>query len=50
MTFESIILHGYKDFETTEPVGFGDGCTVSAIGFGKVKVTTQLHNGERVVC
>ena len=38
------------DFETPEPVGLGDGCTVSAIGVCKVKVTTQLHNGERVVC
>ena len=50
MTFESSILHTYKDFETSEPVGLGDGRTVSAIGVGKVKVTTQLHNGERVVC
>ena len=52
MTFESSILHGYKDFETPEPVGLGDGCTytVSATGVGKVKVTTQLHSDERVVC
>ena len=50
MTFESSVLHAYKDFETPEPVGLGDGRTVSAIGVGKVKVTTQLHNGERVVC
>ena len=28
----------------------GDGHTVSAIGVGKVKVITQLHNGERVDC
>ena len=45
MTFESSILHAYKDFETSEPVGLEDGRTVSAIGVGKVKVTTQLHNG-----
>ena len=50
MTFESSILHAYKDFETPEPVGLGDGHTVSAIGVGEVKITTQLHNGERVVC
>ena len=50
MTFESRILHTYKDFETPEPVGLEDGRKVSAIGVGKVKVTTQLHNGERVVC
>ena len=50
MTFESSILHGYKDFETQESVGLGDGCTVSATGVGKVKVITQLHSGERVFC
>ena len=50
MTFESSVLHNYKDFETPEPVGLGDCCTVSAIGVGKVKVITQLHNGKRVVC
>ena len=50
MTFESSILHAYKDFETPEPVGLGDGRTVSAIGVGKVKVITQPHNGESVVC
>ena len=31
-------------------LGLGMGRTVSANGVGKVKVTTQLHNGERVVC
>ena len=46
MTFESSILHAYNDFETPEPVGQGDGPMVSAIGVGKVKVTTQLHNSE----
>ena len=35
MTFESTILHDYKDFEAPEPVGLGDGRTVSAIGVGK---------------
>ena len=50
MTFESTILHDYKDFEAPEPVGLGDGRTVSAIGVGKVKVITQLHNGRTVVC
>ena len=43
-------MHACKDFETPEPVGLGDGRMVSTIGIGKVKVTTQLHNGERVVC
>ena len=52
MTFESNVLHDYKDFETPELVGLGDGHTVSAIGVGKVKVIThsQLHNGKSVVC
>ena len=50
MTFESTILHDYKDFEAPEPVGLGNGRTVSAIGVGKVKVIAQLHNGRSVVC
>ena len=50
MTFESTILHDYKDFEAPEPVGLGDGRTVSAIRVGKVKVITQLHNGRSVIC
>ena len=50
MTFESSILHAYKDLDTPEPVGLGNGRMVSAIGVGKVKVTKQPHNGESVVC
>ena len=50
MIFESSVLHENKDIEAPEPVGRGDGRTVLAIGVGKVKVITQLHNGERVVC
>ena len=50
MPFESNILHDYKNFEAPEPVGLGDGRTVSAIGVGEVKVITQLHNGRSVVC
>ena len=50
MTFESSVFHDSKDFEAPEPVGLGDGHTVSAIGVGKVKVITQLHNGDRVIC
>ena len=50
MTFECSVLHNYKNFEAPEPVGLGDGHTVSAVGVGKVKVITQLYNGERVVC
>ena len=50
MTFECNVLHDYKNFKAPEPVGLGDGHTVSAVGVGKVKVITQLHNGERVVC
>ena len=50
MTFESNVLHDYKDFEAPKLVGLGDDYTVSAIGVGKVKVITQLHNGKSVVC
>ena len=38
MTFEKYVLHSYKEFETPEPVGLGDGRTVTALGMGKVKV------------
>lgn len=41
MTFESSVLHDYKDLEAPEPVGLGDCRTVSAVGIGKVKVITQ---------
>ena len=34
MTFESNVLHDYKDFETPELVRLGDSHTVSAIGVG----------------
>ena len=50
MTFECNVLHDYKNLEAREPVGLGDGHTISAIGVGKNEVITQLHNGERVVC
>ena len=50
MTFEKNVLQGYSEFEASEPVGLGDGCTVAALGVGKIKVTTQLYNGEIVGC
>ena len=50
MTFESNVVHDYKDFETPELVGLGNGHTVSAIGVDKIKVIAQLHNGKSVVC
>ena len=46
ITFECSALHDYKNFETPELVRLDDGHAVSAIGVGKVKVITQLHNGE----
>ena len=49
MTFENGVLHDYKEFETPEPVGLGDGRTVSAFRVGKVKVITQVHNGKQVI-
>ena len=45
ITFECSLLHDYKNLETPELVGLDDGHAVSAIGVGKVKVITQLHNG-----
>ena len=32
------------------PQNHGNGPIVSTIGVSKIKVITQLHNGERVVC
>ena len=52
MTFESNVLHDYKDYEAPELVELGDGHTISAIGVGQIKIITQLHNayGKSVVC
>jgi len=47
MTFEKNVLQTYREFETSESVGLGDGRNVEALG---VKITTQLHNGENVSC
>jgi len=49
ITFENGMLHDFKEFETPEPVGLGDGHTVSAVGVGKVKVIRQVHNGKQVI-
>ena len=49
MTFEKYVLHSYKEFETPEPVGLGDGRTVTALGMGKVKVISQIQHGKKVV-
>ena len=35
--------------ETPEPVELGDGCTVTTLGAGKVKIASQLHCGEKFV-
>ena len=48
MTFQGEILCNYKQFETLEPVGLGDGHTVSALGSGKVKVVSQLYQNKKV--
>ena len=48
MPFQGEILYNYKEFETPEPVGLGDGCTVSALGSGKVKVVSQLYHNKKV--
>ena len=50
MTIKKNVLQGYREFEASEPVGLGDGRTAAALGVGKVKVTTQLHNGKKVGC
>ena len=39
-----------QEFETPEPVGLGDGSTVSALGTGKVKFISYLPNNRKVVC
>ena len=46
IAFECSVLHGYKNLEAPELVGLDDGHAVSVIGVDKVKVITQLHNGE----
>ena len=49
MIFEKYVLHSYKEFETPEPVGLGDGRTVTALGMGKAKVISQVQHGKKVV-
>ena len=49
MTFERGILYNYKEFEIPEPVGLGDGRTVTASGAGKVKVTSHMCNGKKII-
>ena len=46
VTFECSVLHDYKNVEAPKLDGLDDGHAISAIGVGKVKVITQLHNGE----
>ena len=48
MTFQGEILYNYKEFETPEPVGLGDGRTVSALGSGKVKVVSHLYHNKKI--
>ena len=48
MMFQREILYNCKEFETPEPVGLGDGRTVSALGSGKVKVVSQLYHNKKV--
>ena len=48
MTFQGEILYNYKKFKSPEPVGLGDGCTVSPLGSGKVKVVSQLYHNKKV--
>ena len=49
MTFNRDVLRYYQEFETPEPVGLGDGRTVSALGTGKVKFISYLPNNRKVV-
>ena len=41
MRFQKDVLSNYRKFETPEPVGLGDGRSVSALGTGKVKVLSH---------
>ena len=49
MTFQINVLYNYEEFVTPEPVGLGDGYSTSAIGCGKVKVTTRQGDGKKIV-
>ena len=49
MTFEGSVIQNYKEFDNPEPVGLGDGRTITAIGAGKVNNVSQLFHGKRVV-
>ena len=42
------ILYNYKELVTPEPVGLGDGRTVSALGSGKVRVVSHLYHNKKI--
>ena len=48
MTFQKKLLHDYREFETPESVGLGDGHSVQALGSGHVKLVTELHRGKKI--
>ena len=42
MTFQKHLLHDYREFDTPEKVGLGDGRVVDAVGTGSVCLTMQF--------
>jgi 6-phosphogluconolactonase/glucosamine-6-phosphate isomerase/deaminase len=42
MTFQKELLYDYREFETPELVGLGDGHSIQALGSGHVKIVTEL--------
>ena len=48
MTFQRELLCNYREFNTPELVGLGDGHTDEALGFGRIKIVTQLRYGKTI--
>ena len=49
MTFQREVLRNYKEFETPESVGLGDGHDVNALGVDSIKFVSKLPNEKRVI-
>jgi hypothetical protein len=48
MTFQLVNIRNYKEFDTPELVGLGDGHTVNVLGTGSVKIISRLPNKKHV--
>ena len=46
ITFQKHLLHDYREFDTPEKIGIGDGRVVDAVGTGSVCLTMQFKESN----